>query len=84
MHVVGLQALDGDERQLLLNLAGTAVRAGRLLLGSPDQQLEVFPAGRAMEIEERHDDAVLIGRTRSAANPKDPAGIRLEPVGRPA
>jgi hypothetical protein len=77
MDVVGLQAFDGDERELLLDLLGAAMRASRLLLGGADEELEVFPAGGAMEVEERHGDASLDRRRRGRANPKDPTGIAL-------
>ena len=60
MDVVGLQPFDGDQRKLLLDLLRTAMGAGRLFLGGPDQQLEVLAAGGAMEVKERHDVAMLI------------------------
>ena len=84
MDVVGLQALDGDERKLLLDLLRTAMGAGRLFLGGTDQQLEVFAAGGAMEVEERHDGTLLIGGGVSLPIRKTLRGIRLEgarPVG---
>jgi hypothetical protein len=78
VDVVGLQALHGHQRELLLDLLRTAMGTGRLFLGGPDQQLEVLAAGGAMEVKEGHDVALLIDARASLPIRKTPAGIRLE------
>ena len=54
VDVVGLQALDRDDRELLRELVRTAMRAGRGLAGAPDEELARLAAIGAGVIEDRH------------------------------
>lgn len=74
MDVVGLQAFDRDQGELLLDLLRCAMGAGGLFLGGPDEELEIFPASGAMEVEERHEGPLLIGTHGPLPIRKTPPG----------